>query len=83
MEKHVAIPEIAGIVKSGHGKEMPEGPIRDVVQSIMDNEVHKNSWTLMHRYFLCRDLIKSGKVEAYNRDHVAYIFIWLRYSFMR
>lgn len=75
--------DLSMLPKSGEGRDMPQGPIRDVVQAIIDAEVHKSSWTLMHRYFLCRDLLKSGKVEAGNRDHVAYIFIWLRYSFMR
>lgn len=37
----------------------------------------------MHRYFKCRDTLKGGKVDIMNKDHVAYIYIWLRYSFTK
>jgi len=37
----------------------------------------------MHRYFLCRDLFTSGKVDARSRDNVVYLYIWLRYSFTK
>lgn len=69
--------------RSGVGRDMPHGLIGEAVQAIMDAEAHRNSWTLMHRYFLCRDLLKSGKVDVRNRDHVVYVYIWLRYSFSR
>ena len=49
----------------------------------MDAEVNYGSWTLMHRYFRCRDLLKSGKVDLASRDHVVFFYIWLRYSFTR
>jgi len=37
----------------------------------------------MHRYFKCRDIIKGGKIDMGLRDHVIYLYIWLRYSFSR
>jgi alpha-glucan,water dikinase len=40
-------------------------------------------WTLMHRYFKARDLFTSGLFDIGNRDHLAYFYIWLRYSFSR
>jgi alpha-glucan,water dikinase len=41
----------------------------------------RNSWTLMHRFDLCYDLL--DKVKGNNLDGMALIFVWLRYSFMR
>jgi alpha-glucan,water dikinase len=36
----------------------------------------------MHRYNTCREMLKS-RIDQDNRDHVAFLFIWLRYSFTR
>jgi alpha-glucan, water dikinase len=36
----------------------------------------------MHRYNTCREMLKS-RIDQSNRDHVAFLFIWLRYSFTR
>ena len=49
VEKHV---DLSMMPKSGEGRDMPQGPMRDIVQAIIDAEVHKSSWTLMHRYLL-------------------------------
>lgn len=70
-------PEIAN-VEGG-----PKGKIGEVFQQIVDCEVHKSSWTLMHRYYMCRDLLKSDKVDSKSCDNVVYFYIWLRYSFTK
>ncbi|UCH81050.1 MAG: hypothetical protein JSW20_00165 [Nitrospiraceae bacterium] len=49
---------------------------RDIVQA----ETGRNSWTLMHRFNLCHDLLdRTGKDEK----ALALIFVWMRYSFVR
>lgn len=61
----------------------PRGKIGEAVTQIVDCEVHKSSWTLMHRYFMCKELLSSGKVDTRSCDNVVYIYIWLRYSFTK
>mgnify|MGYP006998240833 CR=1 FL=1 len=62
---------------------LPGGKIGEVVQEILFCEVEKSSWTLMHRYYKVVELLKSGKMDSLNRDHMVYIYIWLRYSFSK
>jgi alpha-glucan,water dikinase len=62
---------------------VPRGKIGEAVSEILDCEINYREWTLMHRYFRCRDIMKGGKLDMNNRDHVVYIYIWLRYSFTR
>jgi len=40
-------------------------------------------WTLHHRYHKCKDILNSGMVDIQSTDNVAYVYIWLRYSFIR
>jgi len=54
----------------------------EIVSEIIQCEVVYNSWTLMHRYFRCRDILKD-KLDINNRDYAAFLMIWLRYSFIR
>jgi alpha-glucan,water dikinase len=61
----------------------PSGKIGYVVGEILNCEVKASSWTLMHRYHRCKDLLRGGNMDVANRDHVAYLYIWLRYSFSR
>jgi alpha-glucan,water dikinase len=56
--------------------------IGEVVKEIIESETVYGSWTLMHRYGKCREMLQ-GRIDQQNRDHVAYLFIWLRYSFTR
>ena len=36
----------------------------------------------MHRYFRCRDLLKD-KIELEDQNYSAFLWVWLRYSFVR
>jgi len=54
----------------------------EVVQNIIQCETVYESWTLMHRYFRCRDILKD-KSDLNNPDFVIVLFVWLRYSFIR
>lgn len=51
-----------------------------IISNIVECETEYSSWTLMHRYFRCRDLLKD---QATSAEHLDYLFVWLRYSFMR
>lgn len=65
-----------------HNKNLPMGKIGEVVGEIIDCETVYTSWTLMHRYGRCREMLRD-RIDSENRDHVAYLFIWLRYSFTK
>jgi len=51
-----------------------------MADEIIRAEMGKHSWTLMHRFNLCHDLLEriGGKEEGF-----ALIFVWLRYSSLR
>ena len=56
----------------------------EVVLSIIQCETEYESWTLMHRYFRCRDLLKDKVLKpSLDVDHIEYMMVWLRYSFVR
>jgi alpha-glucan,water dikinase len=52
----------------------------NIAEDIIGHETGRNSWTLMHRFNLCYDIIDRVKNSA---DGLALIFVWLRYSFIR
>lgn len=54
--------------------------LSDVADEIVEHEMGRNSWTLMHRFDLCYDLL--DRVEN-NIDGLALIFVWLRFSAIR
>ena len=54
--------------------------LSDLAEEIIEKEMGRNSWTLMHRFNLCYDLL--DKVRD-NTDGLALIYVWLRYSYIR
>jgi len=56
--------------------------LSEVVQNIIQCETEYESWTLMHRYLRCRDLLKD-KIELEDQNYSAFLWVWLRYSFVR
>jgi alpha-glucan,water dikinase len=54
--------------------------ISGLAGDIIEKEMSPNSWTLMHRFNLCHDLL--DKVRN-NIDGLALIFVWLRFSAIR
>lgn len=48
---------------------------------IIEKETGRNSWTLMHRFALCFDLL--DKVKGGDIDGMVLIFVWLRFSAIR
>lgn len=62
-----------------------KGPLDDpalsaVADEIIEKEMSRNSWTLMHRFTLCYDLL--DKITN-NVEGLALIFVWLRFSAIR
>ncbi|HXW68233.1 MAG TPA: hypothetical protein VEJ88_01390, partial [Dissulfurispiraceae bacterium] len=48
---------------------------------IVENEMGRNSWTLMHRFNLCYDLL--DRLGSNNAEGVALVYVWLRFSYIR
>jgi len=54
--------------------------LEKLAREIVRAETGRDSWTLMHRFNLCHDLLdRAGSDE----DGLALIFVWMRYSFLR
>ncbi|MBF0474069.1 MAG: hypothetical protein HQK93_10130, partial [Nitrospirae bacterium] len=51
-----------------------------ITSEIIEREMSNNSWTLMHRFNLCHDLINRSED---NIAALAYLFVWLRFSELR
>ncbi|MCP4577531.1 MAG: hypothetical protein GY846_14745 [Deltaproteobacteria bacterium] len=67
------------IAPSKHETSIDSG-LAGPAEEIIEKEMNSNSWTLMHRFNLCYDLLeKIGK----DTDALALIFIWLRFSAIR
>ncbi len=54
--------------------------LADMANTIIDAETGRHSWTLMHRFNLCYDLLDrvGGNIEG-----LALLFVWLRFSSIR
>ena len=55
-------------------------PLEALVDSIVEGEMGKHGWTLMHRFKLCHELIDDA---GSSREAWALLFVWLRYSAIR
>ncbi len=54
--------------------------LRDLAEQIVGAEMGAGSWTLMHRYNLCHDLLAAAQDDE---EAMALLFAWLRYSAVR
>jgi alpha-glucan,water dikinase len=54
--------------------------VAEIAEEIIEHETSRNSWTLMHRFNLCYDLLDRAKD---TEEGLALVFVWLRYSFVR
>jgi alpha-glucan,water dikinase len=59
---------------------LPSPRLRDLAECIVGAEVGTPSWTLMHRFNLCHELLDGAATDA---DALALLFAWLRYSALR
>ncbi len=55
--------------------------LASLADKIIENEMGRNSWTLMHRFNLCYDLLDG--LGRNNVDGIALIYVWLRFSYIR
>ncbi|MFA5353345.1 MAG: PEP/pyruvate-binding domain-containing protein, partial [Thermodesulfovibrionales bacterium] len=64
------------------GHEPPAGlaAVSAMADGIIRAEMGKNSWTLMHRFNLCHDLLE--RVQG-DREGLALLYVWLRFSALR
>jgi alpha-glucan,water dikinase len=51
-----------------------------VADEIVSSELGRGSWTLMHRFKLCHDLLEGAEED---QEVLALLFTWLRYSAIR
>jgi alpha-glucan,water dikinase len=58
---------------------LPDPAIHAMTQIIIEHEMTKSSWTLMHRFNLCHDLLGNEPSE----ERLAMLYVWLRYSELR
>ena len=54
--------------------------LADLAEQIVGAEMGASSWTLMHRFNLCHDLLDKARNDE---DALALLFVWLRYSAIR
>jgi alpha-glucan,water dikinase len=62
-------------------EKFPEAPrVSGLADKIIEKEMSGNSWTLMHRFNLCYDLLDKVRDDV---EGLALIFVWLRFSAIR
>jgi alpha-glucan, water dikinase len=69
-------------VRTGMQKQVSIGPseFAQLADEIIRSEMANNSWTLMHRFNLCHDMLDRVRN---NVDGLALLFVWLRFSAIR
>jgi alpha-glucan,water dikinase len=68
------------VKKTADQGEFPGNPeLLRIASAIIRAETRSGSWTLMHRYNLCHELLDRAR----GIEGLSLIFVWLRYSFMR
>ena len=66
--------------KNGEDKVFGSMAVRELAERIIHEEMSRGSWTLMHRFNLCHDLLQGAEDDP---ETLALLFVWLRYSFIR
>jgi alpha-glucan,water dikinase len=61
-------------------REITDEEFQNVAAEIIQKETSGNSWTLMHRYNLCHELLDR---VGQSKEGLALLFIWLRFSALR
>ncbi|OAI50193.1 hypothetical protein AYO44_05850 [Planctomycetaceae bacterium SCGC AG-212-F19] len=59
---------------------LPFPRLRELAEEIVGVEVGAPSWTLMHRFTMCHELLGKAETDA---EALALLFVWLRYSATR
>jgi len=61
-------------------KEFSSSDVADLAEDIIQAETGRNSWTLMHRFNLCHDLLDRVRHDV---EGLVLLFVWLRFSAIR
>lgn len=69
------------VVPPGYEVSLGDNKLAGLADEIIEKEMGRNSWTLMHRFNLCYDLL--DKIKRNNVNGLALIFVWLRFSAIR
>ncbi len=72
---YVPIHTVSRQASGFHGSELA-GMAEQIIQAEMDS----GSWTLMHRFNLCHDLLEGARGNA---EALAQLYVWLRFSAIR
>ncbi|MGE5238076.1 MAG: phosphohistidine-like domain-containing protein [Chloroflexota bacterium] len=67
--------------QAAHDSTLGDASLVSVAEEIIEGETGRHSWTLMHRFNLCFDLL--DRIRSEDLDGLALIFAWLRFSFIR
>lgn len=57
------------------------GPLTPLADEIIRAETTPHSWTLMHRFNLCHDLL--DRARQHGAEGLALLYVWLRFSAIR
>ncbi|HMK50336.1 MAG TPA: hypothetical protein VK435_09805, partial [Thermodesulfovibrionales bacterium] len=71
----------SGEIPKSRRLSLGEAELDSLAGEIIDKEMGRSSWTLMHRFDLCYDLM--DKVKINDSEGMALLFVWLRYSAIR
>ncbi|MEW5804037.1 MAG: PEP/pyruvate-binding domain-containing protein [bacterium] len=69
------------IIPDQYSKVLGDPGLIALAEAIIDREMNSGSWTLMHRFNLCHDLL--DEIPLHNLDGLALLFVWLRFSAIR
>jgi alpha-glucan,water dikinase len=62
-------------------ENLPGGSIGSMVNEIIQAEVEYGSWTLMHRFRLCKQWLE--RIGPGDLEGLSWIYVWMRYSAAR
>ena len=65
---------------SSRATQLTEAQVSRLAEEIVRAEMTHNSWTLMHRFNLCFDLLDQARNDIESQ---ALLFVWLRFSAIR
>ncbi|HTL15710.1 MAG TPA: hypothetical protein VL793_00655, partial [Patescibacteria group bacterium] len=65
---------------AGSAPGLDAAGLAQLAERIVQAEMASGSWTLMHRFNLCFDLLQEAQA---NPEALAVLFVWLRYSAIR
>lgn len=71
---------MVALVEPTEADELPDAAQLELVKTIAEHENERGSWTLMHRFQLCYELLEQA---GHDLSAFAYIYVWLRFSALR